>query len=414
VGNKLKKVSLFNMGELWRSFRDADISFKALCLYFIFEYFRPQAIIAEIDIIPWPKTCLIVATVFAIIGSRLTFRKLPLVGLLVLFQFAILISLVNAEWIDWSVEHLLDYTRWLIIIFLTANLVDSKDKFKIIFFIILAASFKLSLFGAMAWVGRGFAFTAWGIKGPPGYFENSGEYAIQMLIMFPLAYYFFVSNFSRAVKIDKVILSLLVVTPVFAIIAAGSRGAQIALALQFIFLYWNKIFKLKFVVIGLVLSLLVASLFPAKMVSRFEQIGYDKPSLQRILYLENGLEIIKDNPTFGVGFYNFIPYYNRHYPEGILYKSAQLPHNIFLQVGTELGLFGLGIFLIIITKSIMLCRTLSRGQAKTYPEISKGIGLGIIGFVMAGQFVSVVYYPFLWINIALAISLASINSKEIL
>ena len=36
--------------------------------------------------------------------------------------------------------------------------------------------------------------------------------------------------------------------------------------------------------------------------------------------------------------------------------------------------------------------------------MSKGLDIGFIGFLIAGQFVSVVYYPFMWIYLALVVA----------
>jgi hypothetical protein len=56
-----------------------------------------------------------------------------------------------------------------------------------------------------------------------------------------------------------------------------------------------------------------------------------------------------------------------------------------------------------------------RRACKVNPEapafaasVAKGLALTTWGFVIAGQFNTVGYYPFLWINLALTVSLANI------
>jgi len=38
-------------------------------------------------------------------------------------------------------------------------------------------------------------------------------------------------------------------------------------------------------------------------------------------------------------------------------------------------------------------------------QLSKGLEVGFVGFLIAGQFVSVAYYPFMWIQLALMVKL---------
>ncbi len=82
----------------------------------------------------------------------------------------------------------MDFFGWYVIYFLVINIVTTEARFLLFLAVFLLCSFKLSLFGAKTWTLRGFAFTKWGLQGPPGYFENSGEFAIQMLMFSPLAY----------------------------------------------------------------------------------------------------------------------------------------------------------------------------------------------------------------------------------
>ena len=43
--------------------------------------------------------------------------------------------------------------------------------------------------------------------------------------------------------------------------------------------------------------------------------------------------------------------------------------------------------------------------------VTKGCVLGFVGFLIAGQFVSVVYYPFMWIQLAIIASILNIYTN---
>ena len=55
--------------------------------------------------------------------------------------------------------------------------------------------------------------------------------------------------------------------------------------------------------------------------------------------------MIQENPFLGVGYFNFVPYYNDYYSYDLLYPHAQLPHNIMVQIGTDAGYPALVAFL---------------------------------------------------------------------
>jgi hypothetical protein len=45
--------------------------------------------------------------------------------------------------------------------------------------------------------------------------------------------------------------------------------------------------------------------------------------------------------------------------------------------------------------------------------IAAGLGVGVLGYVIAGQFVTVAYYPFIWIHLSLIVSIVSISKSSI-
>lgn len=127
--------------------------------------------------------------------------------------------------------------------------------------------------------------------------------------------------------------------------------------------------------------------------------------------------MIEDHPILGVGFFNFPPYYLEHYPTELYHGHAQLPHNIFIQVGTDTGLLGLWIFVMLIYRNLRAAKDIERAceanrcAPEFAPAVSRGLATATWGFVIAGQFVTVAYYPFLWINLALSVSLVNIVTR---
>ena len=110
-------------------------------------------------------------------------------------------------------------------------------------------------------------------------------------------------------------------------------------------------------------------LLPAAEKARFADIGKDTTSVQRLDYWKAGLKMIENHPFLGVGYFNFAPVYAAHDRAHLWHGKAQLPHNIFIQVGTDAGLIGLGIFLMLIYRNLKVARDIRRACAKD-PEVA--------------------------------------------
>jgi len=283
----------------------------------------------------------------------------------------------------------------------------------LIIFLLCAA--KISIGTSKNWALRGFSFTNWGLTGPKGYFQNSGELSILMLTLFPVAYKLYEFFRDKASRFERLILVICWLTPILTILGASSRGSQLALVVQLAIMFRKYIFRLKSLLIIIAFGFAFSYLLPDEQKARFESAGDDKTSQQRLLYWENGWEMIQNHPWLGVGYFNFPSYYAKHYPEDMLYDRAELPHNIFIQVGTDAGFLGLVPFGFLLFIPFLLGRKIVKGQNKNsfIPIATEGILYGILGFILAGQFVTVAYYPFLWISLAFVVSAYNISIKEI-
>jgi O-antigen ligase len=410
------------IGAFWRQFRQEHFSFWMICAYLFVEYVRPQSIVPALDVLPWAKVFLVLSFLARLMDRKARWVSDPANLLITLFLVAILASCALAVYPNFAWSHLMDFLDWFIIYFLVINIVTSERRFLIFLAIFLLASFKLSLFGAKTWTLRGFAFTRWGIQGPPGFFQNSGEYAIQMLMFSPIAAELTLFLRPFLSKLKFYVLLLLPLTGAMSVMGASSRGAQVALAYQTYGTILKGRVSLKTVVLTVTVVVAGIALLPEEQKARFTSAGDDHTSQQRLLYWKHGLQMIEQYPVFGVGFFNFPRYNATHWPEdakldvdpasGLL--VSELPHNIFIQVSTDAGIVGLALFAALIlrtAKAAREIRLLARnhpGEPKPFAALAKGLLVALWAFVIAGQFVTVTYYPFFWINLAFMIALKNI------
>ena len=406
----------FKIKNMWSYFKGQHFSFWMICCYLFVEFVRPQSIIPALDILPWAMLFILFAAVGAFMDGSVKWTSSFANVLIVFFSLTIIsATFITPMYPDVSKKHFMDFFNWVLIYFLIINIVNTKERFYIFLLIFFVASAKIAIGTSRAWVFRGFSFTSWGLMGPPGFFQNSGELAILMLVLFPLAFYVHQSLKARVSKWERWFLMACWVCPILTILGSSSRGAQIALVVQLAIMFRKSIFKIKPLIGVIVLCTAIFYLLPQEQKDRFSKAGDDRTSEQRFLYWEHGWDMMKEHPFSGVGFFNFIPYYEDNFSSDMLYPHAELPHNIFVQVGTDAGFVAVIIFSLIILYAICGAWVSAKKSADDifFTRVASGLGFGVFGFLLAGQFVTVSYYPFLWISLSLIVSLRSLSLKRV-
>lgn len=400
---------------LWRYFKSETLAFWMITLYLFAEYVRPQSILPWLDFLPWAQVFLIGAMLGLFIEPKKKWVASPINKWLIIFFVVILISSYTAFIPELAFKNLEKYYLWVIIYFLIINIVTTEKRLIVFLSVFLIASYKISLSLSLTWASRGFSFTSWGLKGPPGFFTNSGELAIQMAVYWPIALAFLFYFKNRVEPWKKWVLISMPVTAAMVILGSSSRGGQLSLLVQFITRYAKHIFRPKILVTVSTILVIGWHLLPEEQKIRIEESGEDKTSQQRLLYWANGIEMANRHPLFGVGYFNFIPYYETYYRSDMLYGNAELAHNIFVQVVADLGYSGFIIYIYLIFLSFRTAIKARRNSEATQSIVfylGPATNISLIGFIVAGQFVSVVYYPFFWINLAMVSCIHHIGNKS--
>ena len=399
--------------EIWAFVKKQPISFWAINSYLFFEYVRPQQIYRSIDIIPYAWTSIIIAAVARLSEGKLR-RWYPADSWLMAFSCMILISSVLASNPGTSFEHLGDYFAWVLIYFLITNIVTNEQRFLVFMLAFLIHSTKMSQHGVQNFVERGGGFASWGAAGAPGWFQNSGEFGIQMCIFLPLAVCFVQALRPYWGKGKFLLFLFMPISALVSVIASSSRGAVLGLGPVFL---WMLLKSKKPVQSILMITLAVAAtwqLLPSEQKLRFTEMGDDETSQTRLIYWKRGMEMMETHPLAGVGYKNWFGYTSTHFP--MLVGSGgrtynQLPHNIFIEVGSELGYTGLLLFFGLIgatlytnSKTRKAAKQLGSG-GKFANAMAHGLDAAMIGYLGGGFFVTVFYYPFFWINFAFTVAL---------
>lgn len=403
------------IGEL----RNQDFAFYAACAYLIFSYLRPQAIYPALDFIPWTQVTIVLGLIYLAIKRRLKIQSSHTI--LFIFFLVILASCFNSQYPDVSFNKLSVIYIWLIEVFFFTNCIRTPSQFRAITILLFLILFKMSFFGARTWVGRGFGFTKWGIAGPSGFFANSGEFSLlmAMLAVMSLAFIFGHKNTSK-------IYYILPLTAIMTVLGASSRGGQLALAIGgLVLLVWIGKIRLKNIIILVLGACIAFSLLPEQQKERFRNIGSDATSESRLIYWEKGLEMMNEHKLLGVGFYGFRPYFSEHYSgttdSTLASHRSEVAHNSLIEVGAATGYLGLAFY----CWMLYLCHHLNRKTRKLFLRrehnvqddwiyrYTIGLDVALIVYFIGSFFMSVAFYPYIYLLIMLSQSLYNATIKDV-
>ena len=246
-----------------------------------------------------------------------------------------------------------------------------------------------------------------------GFTGNPNHYSIYLVLSICFLIYSFLVTRRKMLKFFLVVL---IICSVYAIMLTLSRAGIFALAVVgFVYAIYGisrqKSSRMMSFVILLIIGVAILYLFQysptymrERLIGKFH--GRDESRENRIDGIKDGLKLFGEKPFIGSGLDTF---WRR-------YSKGRDPHNIFLQVFVETGLFGFTFFCLLLFHS--------------YKDMIKGVMAdsinvrcfyqaalaGFSAFLVHGLFHTTTYIKFLWLCFALSPILHNIerNSIELL
>jgi O-antigen ligase len=390
--------------SIWEFMKRQPASFWLVCIYLFFEYVRPQQIYERIAGPPYVKYAIGIAVIAFVLEHKPIRFGLP-DATLALFTGVLLASSFAALSPEASFDALGDYLSWVVIYLLIANVVVTEERFLVFMLSFLLYSFKMSQSATHSWASDGFIFRDWGVAGAPGWFSNSGEFGIQMCVFLPLVLAFTAVLRDQWGKWKRIFFYAAAITAITGIVASSSRGALFGLAAVALWMLLKSRKKWRSLLLVAVLAGFTYVILPEAQKTRLQNMGDDQTSVRRTLYWKRGLDIMKEYPALGIGYNNWAPYHRTNF------GYTALPHNIFIQAGAELGYTGLAALVALIGCTFIVNRR-TRKTAQRRPDGGKfivamahGLDGALVGYVASGSFITVLYYPYFWINFAMTAAL---------
>ncbi len=271
--------------------------------------------------------------------NRLLFYRSGLEWPIFAFLAVSLLTTIRSPYINMSMQWLLSILFAIIFFYLLLSLIRNEKEISSV----LGLLFCLGVIEAIIALGQFFLS---GLPRAKGTFSNPNFLALYITATGSLGLGTLLAKGSLSLPLPRPLVGFSLIIILLAIMTTGSRGGLIVLSLILIFFFWIRFGKKSFWAVLLLIAAI--SLIPSPIHDRIFHAGIGdslrpevwKVSLKEMLYHPMGI---------GPGIYNYLSYQYDLPIEGAVTrygKRAGSTHNDYLQIGVELGLAGLTVFLI--------------------------------------------------------------------
>lgn len=400
-----------------------SLGFLGMLAYVFVEYMRLSAQYPIIRVVDIGKVVIAVSLLGWLFARRVPGKR-PAVQLV----DAAILALVLAAFVSACFAHyqqtawgeFVDILRWAVIYFLIGRIVVSSWRQRIFVFLLLLLNLKMAQaairhFHAAKEFGRSAEYLARiGVgAGSVGFFGNAGDFGVAMCVVWPLA--------GILLLVEKKLIPRLILLAAFlgisgGIIVCGSRGAVLGAVVAALAAWARNPRRLGAAVLFLLFIPGVYYVLPEASKERFRSALHwqqDATARSRIGFWKAGLKMLGDHPLLGVGPGNFSLSYAEKYAAPGDEPGTWATHSIYLQALSELGVAGaIPVLLLFFGCFRLNARTrkyiLEQGSGR--PKgfnfyLAMGFDMALIGYMVSGAFLTVLYYPHLWVILGMSVGL---------
>jgi O-antigen ligase len=392
--------------------------FIAIPIYLIGAYIRPMAFAPHLVRYQLPVIgafAVLLAWLFHIMVYR-DFKIARSKQLIFLSIFTIILIFSSVSYWDYSNFAFWDLAKAIILFFLVANLIKTPNHIKIMIFLMLILGSITALYAVYQRVhGLGESLGG-GIIRPTGFEGDPNYLAINLVLIVPFA----LMCFAKTKKILlKILYSSILILFTFTIMLTYSRAGALGLAAVFFFSAWCFFEKKQKIVYFFIAASIILILMPYIPTIYFERIksiiDLGEVSIRgRIDGFIVGLKMMTDEPFLGVGLGRWaIAYWEKALTlPAVQTKFSWFPHNIFIEIGSQLGIFALISFFLLLFymfKDLRFSKKKFLEKEEHFLAIAtQALMIGLMGFLLCTFFVAAIHLILFWILAGL-----SVASKQI-
>lgn len=332
--------------------------------------------------------------------TRLQLPRMPALSLLSLALAAVAIAAtgVNAT-NSFSLEYL---TRWAPFLVLVVCLVDltSREVHPRV------ALYGMVLGAAAAGGSALFAFVFLGDPRATGPMEDPNDLAYVLVAGLPLALVYLTSTeHPRWVRYLALAAGALCLGGTAATV---SRGGALAIACMFVWAIWRKVLTPRTAMLTVLAVLIGGLAFVVTNQAAIETALAQKAQVAgtnvdtRMIRWQSALGQLADNPVLGVGPGGNREHYREYSNRAELAEESPVTHNMYIEVGSELGLLGLAVFVAMIMVAFNAAASVHRDDSR---RLALSLEASLLAICVASTFLSEQYYMPLWATMAVMVGL---------
>ncbi len=347
---------------------------------------------------------------------------------------------------DLSDGTLAETVKGLVIIFLSLNLLNSRERLvqtawvlvgvgaflgTITVFQALTSSYHLG-FGGFGRIKMAQIVGSMWKPRTCGPLSDPNFYAQILIVLVPIALYRSWDEHSRLLKVCAVYsLSVIGLATLF----TYSRAAIVVLFLLVSVAALQRRVRPRYVLVTFLVAVPLLLKSPVGVEGRLATLSQLVPGAEdnlakrdssfqhRFLYMETAWEMFSERPFLGVGAGNYSEYYPIYSRRiGSVMSSyddfgeRRYPHSLYLEVAAELGIVGIGLLAAILLLSLFylygsyrIFRV--RGESQS-ASVAFSLGLGLSGYLMTSLFLHGHYVRYLWLLAGIAAAVRQIALQD--
>ena len=262
------------------------------------------------------------------------------------------------------------------------------------------------------------------IVGPGGMLKDNNDFALAMVMNLPFLWYlsYDPGDFRGAWAMRWFLRGAFFMT-LLTIMSTGSRGGFLAMAVVLVAMAWKTRWKVPGIAGLVLLGVLGFAFAPTEYKERMASIASasDQSAKGRLLSWQVALNMVRHNPVMGIGFNNMYWQY-QHYltgvalPEMIEKIPSRVAHNSYLQIWAESGTIAFGLFMYLLTSTILGMRRLARVVRDTadawVTPYAQTIEVTLVGYMAGAMFLNRAHFDLMYQVVAVGVMLPVVVLAE--
>jgi O-antigen ligase len=323
-------------------------------------------------------------------------------------------SFLTNERVEISLQNpIATYASALLLLFVTLSVIDSERRLYWSMMVMVGTVAFASLYLIREW-RRGVAMYGGGFR--PGWvLGDSNYFTVAALATLPIAFELLLISRRRWEKLYCIGCMLLTF---FTITIGASRGGFLGVAVGMVYLAIRSGITRRKLIWITVVAIPFLVLAPNSPLHRFfspapgDVVSVDK----HILGWRAGLNMVMDNPLFGVGLANYKGYVVKYDTTGLVAADPHIAHNAYLEIAAEMGIPALVVYLIFLgTTFTSLETTRKRSLAagsRSLAALALGMQASLLGDSVAIFFVSGQYTRIFWLVLIMSMCIPELVPKR--